>query len=60
MRYFAAPVSIGFFLLFGSVVAKAAPTPGEINRIEAATRVFNEMPGRGCPLLKCSVGRSFL
>jgi lipid-binding SYLF domain-containing protein len=46
MKYFVAPVLVSFFLLFGSAVAKAAPTPGEIDRIQAATRVFEEMPAR--------------
>jgi lipid-binding SYLF domain-containing protein len=46
MRYFGVAVLVSSVLLFGLPVANAAPTPGEINRIEAATRVFNEMPGR--------------
>ncbi|MGA2402035.1 MAG: lipid-binding SYLF domain-containing protein [Syntrophobacteraceae bacterium] len=46
MRYFVVPVLVSFFLLAGPVVAKSEPTPGEIGRIDAATRVFNEMPGR--------------
>jgi len=46
MRYFVTPVLVSFFLLFGSAVAKAEPTPGEIGRIEAATRVFEEMPAK--------------
>jgi lipid-binding SYLF domain-containing protein len=44
MKYFVGPVLVSFFLLFGSAVANAEPTPGEIGRIEAATRVFDEMP----------------
>jgi lipid-binding SYLF domain-containing protein len=46
MKYFVTPVLVGFFLLFGTTVAKAEPTPGELDRIEAATRVFEAMPGR--------------
>ena len=45
MKYFVVPVLLSFFLLIGPVAAMAEPTPGEINRIEAATRVFNQMPG---------------
>jgi len=45
MRYFLVPTLVSFFLLLGLVAAKAEPTPGEIDRIEAATRVFNEIPG---------------
>ena len=46
MKYIVVPVLVGFFLLFGSSAVKAVPTPGEIDRIEAATRVFQQMPGR--------------
>jgi lipid-binding SYLF domain-containing protein len=46
MKYLVTPVLVSFFLLFGSAVAKAEPTPGEIARIEAANRVFEEMPAR--------------
>ncbi len=44
MKYFVTPVLVSFFLLFGSSVAQADPTPGEIDRIDAAIRVFEEMP----------------
>lgn len=46
MRYFWVPLSVGFFFLFCPSAAKAEPTPREINRIEAATDVFNELPGK--------------
>ena len=46
MKYFVVPLSVSFFLLFVPVVIVAKPTRGEIDRIEAATRVFNEVPGK--------------
>jgi lipid-binding SYLF domain-containing protein len=46
MRYFWVPLSIGIFVLFCPAVAKAKPTPQEINRIETATHIFNQLPGR--------------
>jgi len=45
MRYFLVPVLAGLFFLLGLVAARAEPTPGEIDRIDAATRVFDQMPG---------------
>jgi lipid-binding SYLF domain-containing protein len=46
MKYYMVPFSVGFFLLFCPAAAKAEPTSGEIRRIEAAIRVFNELPGK--------------
>jgi lipid-binding SYLF domain-containing protein len=45
MKYFAF-LLVGLLFLLGPIAAQAVPTPGELDRIEAATRVFNEMPGR--------------
>ncbi|MGA2228970.1 MAG: lipid-binding SYLF domain-containing protein [Syntrophobacteraceae bacterium] len=45
MKYFVVPVLVSLVLL-GSSVANAAPTSREINRVEAATRVFEQMPGK--------------
>jgi len=46
MKYFLLRVLIGLFVIVGPVVAKAAPSPGEIDRVEAATRVFNGVMGQ--------------
>ncbi len=46
MKNFVVPVLIGLFLLSGAVVVQTAPAPGEIDRMEAATRVFNDALGR--------------
>ena len=42
MKNFMVPVLIGLFLLSGAVAVQAAPAPGEIDRMDAATRVFND------------------
>ncbi len=46
MKYFMVPVLISLLLLLGTAQAKAQLTPGEIDRLDAATRVFDQMPGK--------------
>ena len=49
MKHVLVPVLIGFLLLLGPIAAKAMPSSGEIDRIEAATHVFNDFVGRISP-----------
>lgn len=43
MRYLTIPALIGLFLLLGPIGAGAVPTSGEIDRINAANQVFNQV-----------------
>ncbi len=45
MKYFLVPAVIGLLLFLGPVAAVAGPTAGQIDRVEAAHRVFNEVLG---------------
>ncbi len=46
MKYFLVPGLIGLLFFLGPVGAKAQPTSGEMNRVEAANRVFNDVLGQ--------------
>jgi lipid-binding SYLF domain-containing protein len=46
MRYFWVPLSVGILAVFCPVAAKARPTSQEISRIEVATQIFNQLPGK--------------
>ncbi len=45
MKNFVVAVLIGIFLLSGVVCVQAQPAPGEMDRMDAATRVFNDVLG---------------
>jgi lipid-binding SYLF domain-containing protein len=46
MKYFFVPVLISVFLLSGSIAANAAAAPRELDHIQSATRLIDEMPGK--------------
>ncbi|MFZ0927240.1 MAG: lipid-binding SYLF domain-containing protein [Syntrophobacteraceae bacterium] len=45
MKHILVPALIGFLLLFGPAAAKAMPGSGEMDRVEAATHVFDDFVG---------------
>ena len=45
MKNFVIAVLVSLFLLSGAVAVQAGAAPGEIDRMEAATRVFNDVQG---------------
>jgi len=57
MKNFVVAVLIGLFLLSGVFAVKAVPALGQIDRMEAATRVFNDaLGGIPAPVLKGAQG----
>lgn len=44
MKYIVMPVLLGLFILLGSVTARAVPTVSEMNRLQSATALFEQMP----------------
>ena len=44
MKYFVLPVLIGSLLLFAPLTARAVPTAAEMNLIQNATTIFDQMP----------------